>query len=556
MASPTFSLPALADVSQASVADAITEASRLLSERFPSLDLRRGVLHDLLLLPHAELTAAHRQVLAKYLGARSLLDITEDPDLADTAIVDAVLSNWGVNRRVATKATGEVTIVVSRPTTVTVGLGSLFVVDGREYRSNASYTAKADQSQLNLSVDRPLVRTPDGRYAFSVFVTAVEAGSGSKARNDALVSPASPPAGFVTAYATSDFTGGVDAQTNRELIEELRVGIAARAPSNRINMQAMLKGLDVLTSPVVRSSVVGYGDPEMSRDRRSLLPVAIPGCVDWYVRSSTTPGATTIRLAATVTSVGADGTGHYQMAVDRNVSPGFYEIRSVRPLGASSGFLGTLPFTAEIGFDPTPTAYADGFVPYLGTPADASFSRFQTAVVNFSDDTTATHPAVGQTREYDFTFVQAPDIATLQDYFDRPANRGVGMDVLVRAPVPCFVRVTVNVSRSRSSATPDVDAIKAVVAAEVNATDFVGRLFASRLAFAVQSLLAGDASVASIQMLGRIRRPSGTDYYIDDDDELNVAIAADPAVGSRSVQFFADAQDVSVNVATDLPASA
>ena len=105
-----FELGSLQSLAAENVQQLMQRLTSQLQEQSPQLELRRGVFHDVVLYYHAVLEAAIRQSLERYQSARSLLKVQEDPTLADDTVVDELLSNWGITRRVGTFATGSVTI--------------------------------------------------------------------------------------------------------------------------------------------------------------------------------------------------------------------------------------------------------------------------------------------------------------------------------------------------------------------------------------------------------------------------------------------------------------
>ncbi len=529
----------------------LAEAAQRVQEAFPDIDVRRGVFHDLVLMPEAALSTQRQVNFQRYQSAQSLLDITADPSLADDGVVEKVLSNYRLTRGEGSSARGTVTIVLSTAISVTIASGAVFEADGKQYTADAAYTAKAEAELLNSAADRLLTQLDDGNWAFTIDVTAAETGTAYLLKKDALLVPAAFPQSYVTSYATNDFVDGLDAENNTELVERLQQGIAARAPSNRVNMQAMLRA-EAQFARVIRSSIVGAGDEEMLRDQHTIFPTSLGGRADWYIRTDQRAIQLTLRKEATLLSKATAG-ATWQVEIGRDEAPGFYEVTSVRPTDAN-GLSGTFEVVSDVrGTDLT----GDGFVPDIATVAEGAFTRFQTAIIRFLDTLTdVTAITVGDAKDFDVTVRVQPLIAELQDFVSDFDVRSYGADVLVKAPVPCFMTVAFAVDKTRKQTDPDVTAIQAAVAAEVNNTDFNGRLYASQLLDVIQGFLPDGMSAGAVDMFGRLRWPSGATHYVRSSEVLVIESENGEMVSPRTVQFFLDAADVTIDVRTEIPVPA
>lgn len=526
------------------------EMTARLQEYDPSLDLRLGVFQDILVSYNGMLGAQRQDQINQYLRGRSLLDIEADPDLADQDLVDAVLSNFRLTRLEGSLATGEVTVVMTSSTTVTVAQGSVWVADGREFVTPRVFTAKLESEQINDDGDRLLTQTSTGTWAFTIILEAVEPGTEWALRKNTVVVPAQVPTGFLTAVAASDFTGGTAAETNAELLDRFQEGVAARAPSNRVNMRAMLRAESDFAG-VVTSSVIGYGDAEQLRDRHWIFPVSGGGRADWYIRTQDNLYHLTMTKTAVLVEVTAGGVGVWQLSFGHDEAPGFYEITDIRPTGAVAvgGFTVSSDTRAN---DLTGT----GFIPDVVTVAEGAYTRFQTAVVRFNDtDTDVAGLIAGATAEYDVTVSCLPLIGAIQDFVSSREISHHAADVLIKAPVPCFVGINFDIHKRSGETDPDLAAIRAALCTEVNSVGFIGRLDASRLTDVVHNYLTNDQTVSAIDLIGRIRYPGGAIVYLRNSETMTVP--DDPAnmVTARTVQFFVDPEDIGITVRTTVPAN-
>jgi hypothetical protein len=521
-----------------------------LQELNPSLDLKRGVFRDTLAYYHAILETAIRTNLERYQSARSLQQIEADPTLADDDVVNEVLSNWGVTRKEGTQAVGSVTIELSANSSVVVPQGTTFEAQGRSYSAADTFTARTLAAQLSTPQDRLLVALSNGNYAFVIEVQAAEVGSEYRLNAGDLIVADRPIANYVTSYATSSFSAGQDTELNAELINELQTGLAAKTLSNRTNMRAWLRDY-VAYQSVTNQSIVGYGDAEMLRDQHTIFPISYGGRVDWYIRGQEQLQRTSQTVSATLISIGAGtNTSTWQFSLDKDAYPGFYEIELIRREADSalnSGF--------EIVSDTRSNDLTGGgFIPDIVNIAEGAYSAFQTTTIVFTDTVTDTSTLViGDPASYVFDITGVPHISSIQSLVSSRDQRSYAADALVRAPVPCFVQVTLNINKSAGDADPDVDGIKGAIVGVVNQTGFIGRLDGSHITDAVHNFIQDDISVTALDLFGRIRNPDGSVQYLRDSDSLTVPDEPGKMVTANTVQFYAEVSGVSVNVQSVIP---
>jgi len=524
------------------------ELAERLQEAHPTLDLKSGVLRDLLLNLSAILEAKNQTETDRIRRSASLAEIEADPSLADDDAVDNVMSNYRITRQEGEAATGQVTIIVSTNTTTTIAAGAIFEADGKQFTADTVFVAKAEPENVQATTDRLMQALSDGSFAFVISVTASEVGAESMLKKDTLLTPETPPLNFVKALATNDFTGGVDTETNQEILTRMQEGIAAQALSNRVNMTALLRAHEDFSS-YVASSIIGYGDAEMLRDARLIAPISVGGRVDWYLRTALQAYRIGVTVTATLIEKTTDNRGIWQFGIGRDVLPGFYEVASIRPT-TSGEFSGTYPIEEEIRSN---DLTGDGFIPDVQTVEEGAYSRFQAAVVRFKDTDTATNSLTvnSSTKQYSVELRGQPLIKDLQEYLSSRDIRNYAGDLLVKAPVPCFVRLSFEIERPAGNTDEiDEDAIKVALADEVNAVSFTGRLPASSLSDVVHNFLKNDVAVSAIDMLGRIRRPDATTAWIRSSEVLVVPSEPDKMVTAKTVQFFLDPEDIGLSIVT------
>lgn len=547
-------ITALSDLDTTSVRQAQVELAQLMSEFNPSIDTKRGPLFDILFRSEAVFAAKNSEEINRLKRSQSLLEAVDDPDLADDEIVDAAASNFRVERRSGSAAEGEITIVVSTQTPVTIASGAIFEANGHQYTTENSFSAKLSQAQVASENDRVLNPVGDGTFSFTIDVVAITEGSAAQAPKDTLFSMQNPPLSFVKAFAASDFSGGNNAETNEDLLGRLLEGVACKALSGTSSMKATLIDEDNFPD-VIASSIIGLGDKEMLRDQHSIFPGSLGGRIDWYVRTQQKPQRIALTKTATLVDVNEDGFGIWQFGVSRDDMPGFYDVSKIILQGSS----------AETGFAVTSdvrsadlTALSDGgLIPDIDPNTfEFVYSRFQSAVIQFEDTTTdVSSLTVGtSTQTYEVTLRGMPLIEDIQDLVSSRSVQNRAADALIKAPVPCDLSVSFDILLKPGQSSPDLSQIKDDIVELVNTYGFTGRLPASAISDAVHDSLSSSSYLSAIDILAVIRRPDGTFRALRTTEILEIPEEPAKMVTARTVGFILDPEDVAISILTaDIP---
>jgi len=524
--------------------------AQLLGEENPSLDAKRGVLKELLLHYNAVYDEKNTEELDRLRRSSSLQEIQDDPSLADDDAVDRIASNYRVERNPGNEAEGSVRVVIDRLQPITIAQGSIWEAEGRTFIAETPFSAKTSQANVVASTDRVLTPVGDGNYYFIVDLVAVQVGEASAVKRNTVFTPQQPPLYFVTAYASSDFSGGVDAETNAALSERLIQGAACKGLSGSVHMSAALRAQTAFEN-VLADSVIGYGDAEMHRDQHSLFPGSYGGRVDWYIRSQRLPQLLSATKTATLIDVTADGYGVWQFGIGREEAPGFYDVTSIVVSGESTT-AGSFEISEDVRSNDLTALDNDGFLPDLQDSEEGVYSRFQSAVIRFIDDrTSVTSLTIGtSTQDYDILLRAMPLIEEMQDYASSRGVRNRAGDILVKAPVPCFLRISFRVELKQGTESPNVAQIKTDVAELVNTYGFTGRLPASAISDVVHNSLSGIQYLSAIDMLGDIRRPDGSVRRLRSTETLIIPDEPVKMATPRTVAFIVDPSDIAISVVT------
>lgn len=535
------------------VAQTQAELTQLMQERHPEVELSRGVMHDLVAYTAGGISGGINQTeINRVLESRSLLAISENPELADPELADHVFSNFGVTRKEGQAATGEVTIIVDSDVSVVISAGASFTADGQSFLTDAAFTARPSTATTQSPNDRILQPLGDGTFSFSIPATAAETGEGGNIRRSTKLIPAAPPVNFVTAFAGTDFTGGSATELNADILKRMERGVSVPAWGNRLNIMSLLSA-QATFADVLAYSIVGFGQAEMARDQHWIWPTGGGGKVDVYVRPSPLPGTVTLTKTATLVDITAAGTV-WQFSLNRDDAPGFYEVdQIIRPddPAENSGFevlsdMRTVDLSAL-------SAASTAQIPDITHAAEGVYSRFQTVVVRFLDTVTPSGSLEVNSARADYlvTLRVMPLIAELQDFCMAAATGNPAGDTLVKAAVPCFLTLNFDIQQAAGETNPDVAAIRQDLVTLVNNLGFPGQLNASLIANKVHTRLTQRQALGAIDMHGRIRRPDGGMTYVRASDVLRIPEDPTRLVSPRTTAFILDPLNVGISVVTE-----
>jgi uncharacterized phage protein gp47/JayE len=547
----------------------VATLSQLMAERHPEVELTRGVFHDLVLYFDGLLNAAIQENIDRVLQSKSLLKITETPDLADTDLVDQVLSNYNIVRDTGTPASGTITVIFNANLRTEIATTVRFALDSSDtifVPTDTFVVLPSTETPVNNN-ERKMIAVGDGTYAANITVTATAVGAAGNIKRGTLLTPNNVINNVASIYANSDFIRGKDPSTNEEYLRKLSSGLAAKTIGGRQNYVAAIMNEPEFAN-IPNLSILGCGDPEQQRDQHSLFPVSGGGKVDIYAHTNSYAQEQEHLLEATYIGpyvppsdqsgdcaeqalAGGTATGTvWQVTIARDLAPGFYEVvRVVDPALQPAARVNYSVAQDTRGVDISEL----DFVPDILYLHESAYTRYQTATIRFVN--TAIQPngtvVAGQTKKvYAVTTAGLPLIAELQDHFSARDVRARGTDVLVKAAVPCFTKISFEIRKSASEAVPDLAAMKQEIVDAVAAIGFSGQLHSSVIVNAAHKYLTGRQALGAIDMFGRIRRPDGTTTYVRDNTILVLPADNQRLVTGRTTAFIVGVDDVSISVTT------
>lgn len=534
----------LRELSPTRVAAMSAILSQLMQERHPEVELSRGVFHDLVLYFNAVLNAAVRENIDRVLQSNSLLKITQNPALAEDDLVDQVLANFNVARNNGTAATGSATFVFLLPEITEIPDDIFYIANETEFRPAATFSILPPGSVTTNENERVMIEVGDGTFAASIPFVAVSPGRVGNIRRGTKLLATSLPGNVADAFATSDFVDGTDPLTNEEYLKQLSSGLTAKTIGSRKSYEAFIRNYDAFKN-LLHCSVLGCGDVEQQRDQHSIFPVSGGGKVDIYLQTAAYAQEIEHILEATYVGIGERGT-IWQVAIPRNAAPGFYDVTRVSQITdrTSSGY----PVVQDIrGVDLTQISYAPDVVHIH----EGVYSRYQTAIIRFEDnDKLSSGLTLNQSKAlYAVTTRGMPLIGDIHDTLTSRDNRPRATDLLVKAAVPCFTKISFEVRTETNEVLSEATLLqmKTAVVDAVSQVGFAGQLHSSVIANAAHKFLVGRQAIGHIDMFGKIRRPDGTYAYLRDGTLLTIPNDATRLVTGRTTAFLVGIDDVSIS---------
>lgn len=528
------SLDALDD---ASVDTRLERLTAIVEDLGAGIEVRRGAFHDLVLAMYAAIGQAYSDATDKVIYSTTPVLSLQNSGAIDSALLTAAADAQGVTRKNGTTARGSITIVVSQNRSVLVPRGTIFTTDdGRRVVSLQAFAARTTGSVVESLTDRVLVQRADGNYEFTIEAVADTEGLSGNIQKDVLFRSVSVPVPYyVTSYVQSAFSGGSNTETDSQLLSRLLQAIPATSLSTRASVPAVINRIPGISPSILNVSTIGYGDCELQRGRNMIARVAK---ADTYARTAVLPSVIEVEVQATAVEVRNGETATWQFPLGRDDAPGHYLVS-----GITDG-LGTTysDITMERGFDASPIQ--DQLVPEILEPHQAAFSRFATATVRcYSPAGTI---SVGDTRTLRAQVRAMPFIADLQGFLGSREYRFVGGDLLVRAPIPVFVSVGIQIHQRPGVVLSDPQNIRTAVANEFNLAGFATKIHGSRISTIVNNLLPAGADVNRLDFITQTILPSGEICRERTTDSVEVKENCLLSVTGRTAVFICDPANITV----------
>jgi len=255
-------------------------AKQILETKFPNMDLREGTgVRDLVLRPTSTLLAMIKKAVDYHFSQNTLSNVD---DTSPSDIVDGILANSFIARRIGSKSTISARLFFARTKNVSVSASSYFSTDNK--------VKFFPTSTITYSASSLLYDPSSNEYYIDVEMTAEKEGSEYDISSGSLLYFSNFDPYFLRAEINYLILASQPTETNTKFIARAKNAVSTRnlinTPSIDFNLRDSFNFLNNILS-------VGMGDVEMLRDLvRAVLPVTATKQITAIVVVSTTATCT------------------------------------------------------------------------------------------------------------------------------------------------------------------------------------------------------------------------------------------------------------------------
>ena len=553
---------------------------------YPTLDLSPGTaLRDIVIKLYAHLEVRIQEQIDLALISSSMLEISKNPGLVDDTQVDRVLSNFNVTRSSGSTASGLVRLYFSSGGSKVLSQYTNFTIGGLVFTPTASYVLVSAANFTGASTQRILELT-GSLYSVVIPVTCTTSGSTGNVRASTSITQLSPAiATFVSGKADSDFTGGSDEDDNVSLLTKVKTGVVGKVFGGREHIKAKLK---TQFNEVVDAGVVGFLDPEMSRDL--VNGVHLGNRVDLYVKTANYPSRITVKMPCQMISYDKNTKqAVLEVVFSDSQSSGMYVVDRITPSPTQFGSLEIIEDNRTL---------VGNSLHFIGSEDSRAFSSYQKTRIRFliSYDTlkeTATPLALnvinfgnttgeaGSNPWYDYLdvdaivnnvillsnvflnlnpsvvdfffvyaeYLQMPNLQEVQGYVDSAEERSLSADMLVKAPIPIMCSMQFRLLKSSSAEAPDLNKLKSSLVSKFNSFEMGSNIPASALIHTIyQNIPSGYTVDLPVHMYGVIINPDLSKDVIYSSDTLRAPKNYSKGISPNTCAFFLESSLIDVSI--------
>lgn len=494
----------------------------LLQEQNPSYDISvGGVIDSLLVEGNVTVVARNDEEVDQAYLFQQLKAISEGTVTVSDEDLDNLMANYFLTRQEAVPATGTIMFVVrdlrvySFPTGYTLISNDQQFVTTQTYNVYPPLTPNIDFSvETNIAIEQVYDAETGYSYRFFIPISSVESTpSAALVSGDRLV-PTQSFNGLGYVQASTNFQGGTERETNQEFAARGLEGLLAETVGGQDN-------IDKLVRQAVQnadSNTIGVNSPLMTRDRNNVFNLSVGGKIDIYAKSGAIGGSSYV-VDAEVINVGLRT---IRITLSREQSAGVYRtdleaISTTTPPPVISGGLTILSVSH------LPWVNTSGFNPEMPTEIERAFSANQLIEI-IAEDTRQTTGSVyivtmsspGQVIEnaYEAVTSYQPGVLDISDYLSSSTVRPAGVDLLVKAAVPCISSIGVVAQRPVSYNGRSADELAEAIATAVNLLPVETQFLDNFTISAIVSELEPTLTVLSVALSGVVYGQDGTDVTI------------------------------------------
>jgi uncharacterized phage protein gp47/JayE len=531
--------------SDAEIQSAERLVSQFLLDTFPTMDFAKGsALYDVVVRPTAMIYLISRLEWESLRATQSLKGVIENPEVASAEVVDAILSNFQIKRRVGSSAKGLVRMVFSRNVSQAIQSSVVFrTAEGLEFRPTGSFRLISDVVDQG---DIKLQSSGASQFVAIVPVQAVARGSRFQISDGTPLSVSLQSSAFVAASAFGNFSGGGDDETNEDLIARLPEAMSVKNLASRLSISATIKDR---FPGVFDVSVQGSFDPAMTRNSHNAFGMKTGGFADIYVKMMSGISTKTVEVVATRVELDTvEKSATYSVFVDREIAPGHYFVRSVKQDAASISSLSIVSQIRGVDVSPGAENQYPNRIPRL---VEGAFSRYQTLdtifKIDYDEDLGSTiEDQLPESINVLADIVFAEGIKEIQGYVSSRDSGMILADYLVRAAIPCFVRLPI--IKIKAVSDTSAESVRLAIYEYINKLPMGASLKIDEMVVRIRSVSGVRSVELPITVSGEILCPSGDVLDIRSNGDLSIPYRPEIMVVPQNTTFFIELAEIDIEV--------
>lgn len=423
------------------IAEAQSVVRQYISDKYIDLDFSElSSLNDVVVRPMAQLFLIFKYLIVSFSKTNTLSTALESEN-ASSKIVDALLSNFSIFRKIGSIATGKIKLVVGgSPTSFVISNTVQFTtIDGLVFVPTRNFVAsKSPTSPEELKI----VYDNDNKQS-TVIIPAIAVESGSK-YNIEQYTPLSIQSGifdFIAASAFNKFTNGINPESNKEVIDRLVPALSARNLASPLAIEQTLRE----NFPSIQQIAIhGVNSPNMTRNSHNIFGIKSGCFCDVYVKTSQFFEETVVEKIAekilwsdpTFPEL-SDYLGKYLVKIDRNDSPGYFAVDRIT--SNEDNILGSYTILKTIK-SINNLSLSGAQQNYVNNITEGNYSSYVEEYVIF-DPIEDPNPT-GSSLAVKIYFNGLPQIKEIQEFVNGADAQTALVDTLVRACIPCSIQLS------------------------------------------------------------------------------------------------------------------
>lgn len=393
----------------------------------------RSAVYELVIRPFAYLAAWLQTNLDSSLKAYTYTYLKEST-ATDSEGADLIASNYFLERRQGSKASGYITAYLTEPMLV-IPENTVFTIESYNFKTTKTLiVAESVYEDTDTTTYLPALVTVDNTYMAFIPVEA-ETSDSIDLNEESTIDTLFSAYNLTGLKLTSAITGGTSTETDSELLERVKTSTTSQSISG--SRKALKRLIQELVPQVKDVTILSAEQPASIRARVNNINVNIGSSLDCYIKTSTQPSTKIITFNQTYTESKAD---HIITITDSDVQ-GLYvaELLSLN---------NTVPRTYTVDY---------------GTDVDALSSKQKVQIKVSTTEAVTTINAVIKVSYMSAVYLS-------QSYLDLDTNKYIGLDCRVKAAVPLILRVDCAVKSSVSLDAETIKGLKACMSTFVNST--------------------------------------------------------------------------------------